>query len=253
MKSKYFMENMTSPEINSAMKDGKDNVLLMIGAMEQHGPHLPINTDTLSAYCLAENLIKQLNNFLVAPIQNLGYSEHHMSFKGTITLSNETLYNVVKDSCNSLKRHGFKNIVIITTHGGNIPILSEKLHLLKEEIYENIHFLLIDNYDEKVDFVVKKILKDKVKNHEIHSCHACLHETSMMMRYFNEDIRKDKIVQGRIKSFDKVKLLDGGDLKEISPNGILGDPLLASSEIGEILMKTIVKENIKLLSSLNLD
>jgi len=247
------MENMTSPEIDVAMKNGKDNVLLMVGAIEQHGPHLPINTDTLSAYCLAENLIKHLNTFLVAPILNLGYSEHHMSFKGTISLSSETLYNVIEDSCNSLKRHGFKNIVIITTHGGNIPPISEKLHLLRDKIYENIHFLIIDKYDEKVDLVVKKILKNKVQNHEIHSCHACLHETSMMMKYFNKYVRSDKIVQGRIKSFDKEKLLNGGDLKEVSPNGILGDPLLASSALGRLLMETIVKENIKTINKLNLN
>ncbi len=250
MKYEVFIERLTSPEVNNLIEKGHKNVVLMIGAMEQHGPHLPIATDTLSAYTIGELVARSLKNTLVAPILPIGYSPHHMSFPGTITFSKDTLVATVKESCHSLSKHGFKNIVIITTHGGNIGPILERLEEIKTSVKSQVEFIILDNFDSLVDTICRKNLGSKLDKHEVHSCHACLHETSFMMAFYPDSVRTKKVEQGRIYSYDHKALLEGGDIKDISPNGILGDPTLAYKDLGKELTYEVVKADIKKIRDL---
>ena len=92
-----------------------------MGALEQHGLHLPIGTDYLNGVERAK-LIAQQVDVLVAPILTPGQSPYHMGFPGTITLSSETIQAVYVEAAHSLIRHGFKRFLILNSHGGNRAI-----------------------------------------------------------------------------------------------------------------------------------
>ncbi|HEY0184483.1 MAG TPA: creatininase family protein, partial [Rhodopila sp.] len=98
-------------------------VILPIAALEQHGPHLPVEVDAvLGATVAARTAQKMLANgqpVLVLPVLWTGLSEHHMSFGGTVTLDNGAFAAVVEGVVRSVLRHGFRRIVLLNAHGGN--------------------------------------------------------------------------------------------------------------------------------------
>ena len=115
-----LMERMTSPRIREAIASGYDTALVMLGATEQHGPHLPIASDALIAEWVGFRIAAKLGNTLMAPVIRPGCSDHHMAFSGTISFRSETMKAILRDYCVSLVRHGFEKIIIITIHGGNM-------------------------------------------------------------------------------------------------------------------------------------
>ena len=120
-KIKNYIPHMTWREVEQALTH-TDMVVIPVGSNEQHGPHLPLGTDTFAALETCK-LLAQRTDILVAPVVLAGVSEHHMGFPGTITLSPETFEAVVIDTARSLIRHGFKKLMIFNGHGGNTPAL----------------------------------------------------------------------------------------------------------------------------------
>ncbi len=100
-------------------------VLLPIGSMEQHGEHLPVDTDTVSAWHVACGAARGLEHppAVVTPPVWVGLSPHHMGFPGSLTLRLETLSSVIADICASIAAQGFEGIVLLNGHGGNQALL----------------------------------------------------------------------------------------------------------------------------------
>lgn len=118
-----LLENMSWPDVEKNLKVN-DIAVISIGSMEQHGKHMPFKTDTEIARAISRRIAENTKALVIPTIQ-FGLSSHHMKFPGTITLTNFTFMNLITDICNSLIKHGFKNILIINAHGGNTPILTE--------------------------------------------------------------------------------------------------------------------------------
>lgn len=98
-------------------------VVLPVAAVEQHGEHLPLGTDCLINDAICERLDQALDGqLLILPTQQVGCSEHHMVFPGSLTLSHETFRRAVSDVAESVVRHGFRRIMILNSHGGNQAI-----------------------------------------------------------------------------------------------------------------------------------
>ena len=114
-----LLEEMTWPAVRDAIAAGKTSVVFACGAIEQHGPHLPLATDAYLGTAIAERAARIAGNTLVAPTLRPGLSEHHMDFPGSLTLRFETFMAVLEDCCVSLASHGFTRIVIFPSHGGN--------------------------------------------------------------------------------------------------------------------------------------
>ena len=95
-----------------------DTVVLPTGSTEQHGPHLPLGTDALIAKGIAR-LVGERLEADVAPVLSYGLSEHHMDFRGTVTVTPMSYIGIVKDILDCLARHGYRKIVILNGHGGN--------------------------------------------------------------------------------------------------------------------------------------
>ncbi len=123
MSAKYAMTEMTWPELRAAVQEGRIAVM-PVGTIEQHGPHLPLDTDI----CLAQEIttraaaLTRERVVLVPPIVH-GHSPHHMDFPGTLNVEAQHLLNYVLDVCLSLTHHGFEKLLLVNGHGSNAPIL----------------------------------------------------------------------------------------------------------------------------------
>ena len=112
-----YLPHMTVPEVQDLLTR-TDMVIIPVTALEQHGLHLPLGTDYYSGIERAK-LIAARTDVLVAPVLIPGQSPYHMGFEGTISLSSETIQQVMVEAAKSLIRHGFKRILFLSSHGGN--------------------------------------------------------------------------------------------------------------------------------------
>ena len=116
-KVKNYLPHMTWKEVEDLLTR-TDIAIIPVGALEQHGHHLPIGTDVLNGLERAK-LIAQRVDALVVPILMAGNSPYHLGFPGTISLSTQTIQRVYVEAVESLIRHGFKRFLILNSHGGN--------------------------------------------------------------------------------------------------------------------------------------
>ena len=126
-----LLENMAYTEVETYLNE-KDTILVPVGSVEQHSPYGLIGTDFIVAEAIARTVGDNLN-LMVAPTVCYGVSPHHMAFKGTVALSPSTLIIVVEDIVRSLVAHGFRRILFINGHGGNIVPLQAAFRQLKDE------------------------------------------------------------------------------------------------------------------------
>lgn len=126
-----FLPHMTVPEVRDLLTR-TDMVIIPVTSLEQHGLHLPIGTDYYGGVERAK-LIAQRTDVLVAPILFPGQSPYHMGFEGTVTLSAETVQNVIFEAAQSLMRHGFKRFLILNAHGGNQAITTFIVDRINQE------------------------------------------------------------------------------------------------------------------------
>jgi creatinine amidohydrolase len=129
-----LLADLTSPGFTAALNE-IEAVLIPVGAHEQHGPALPVSTDTLSAQVLSALTSTLLApRVAVAPAIPWGVSWHHMGFPGTISLREETLVSLVMDVVGSLHQHGIKRFILVNIHGGNNAALQTAVERCHREL-----------------------------------------------------------------------------------------------------------------------
>ena len=116
---KYRFAEMIWNEIRDAAQAGKVAVL-PVATYEDHGPHLPVDTDVVLCTGICERAVAQIpDEAVLVPAIPHGYSPHHMDFHGTLTIEWDTFIKYVRDVCKSLSHHGFERILIVNGHGSN--------------------------------------------------------------------------------------------------------------------------------------
>jgi creatinine amidohydrolase len=124
----HLIERMTWEEVDARIRAGVDAVLVPVGTTEQHGPHMPLDTDcsspARSACWLSGRIRGQPARF--APL-NVTLSWYHMQYPG-MRLSTTTFLQVFREVCDSLVHHGFSNLIAVNGHGGNIAALTVALN-----------------------------------------------------------------------------------------------------------------------------
>lgn len=120
---KYLMAEMTWPEFRAAVRERRVAVM-PVGVIEQHGPHLPLDTDILLAQEITLRAAGEVpGKVVVVPPVVHGHSPHHMDFPGTLSVDARHMIDYVLDVCLSLAHHGCKKILMVNGHGSNVPVL----------------------------------------------------------------------------------------------------------------------------------
>jgi len=123
MPDKYLYEEFTWPEIREAVAENRVAVI-PVGTIEQHGPHLPLVTDVLTATEMSRRAVRQIpGEAVLLPSVFYAFNEHHLDFPGTIAVRGDTFINYVTDIGTSLAHHGFRKILLVNGHGSNVPFL----------------------------------------------------------------------------------------------------------------------------------
>lgn len=127
-----LLAEMTWPQVERAVAKGATTVLLPLGATEQHGPHLPLGTDTFRAAALAAG-VAAMPGILVAPALPFGCSDEHSGFAGLIGVDHATLAQVIVDCGWRMAAWGVRRLLLLSAHGGNeqaLEMACSRLHAL---------------------------------------------------------------------------------------------------------------------------
>ncbi|MFH2111649.1 MAG: creatininase family protein [Candidatus Bathyarchaeota archaeon] len=245
------LAQMTSPDIGVSIKKGFDTVVFAVGSNEQHGPCLPVSTDTVLGDALAKAVASKLGKALKAPTVNVGCSEHHMRFPGTITLRKETLQNVISDYVSSLAQHGFKRIVVLPSHGGNFGPLGEIADEL-EAAHPGVEVLVYHDLQAFVATLMKTSAKLGVSP-EAAGAHAGESEVSMMLHVKGSLVKESMIPESRgyMGKFDEEvtrRIFEHG-IGALSPIGVLGDARGASANHGKRYVEDLAAAIVEYIKS----
>jgi creatinine amidohydrolase len=253
-KPTVLTEEMSWTEIRDAINSGKKTVLLVVGSVEQHGPHLPTITDSLVGKYVAQQAALKLGNALVAPVMQPGLAEHHLGFPGTISLNFHDFNEVLTDYCTSLAQAGFKNIVLISAHGGNTDTMIAYAPRIAKQLLDQADVYVATgavNPDE-----TRKRLALATKYHVSlgkAGVHAGWFETSMVlairpdlvdMTKAEEGLDNDSFYMPENAKRTQLRGFAVG-VKPYSANGILGDPRGATAEAGRELLDLHIDELVK--------
>lgn len=232
------MQRRTSPEIRAALASGPQTAIVVLGAQEQHGPHLPLATDSLWGARLARIIAERIGNAYVAPVLSVGFSPEHMRFPGTITLRAETWGAVVEDYVASLEHHGFARILLLSSHGGNYAPLANELPGLRArhpyvELVSYTDLLgLIDAFGAVAESF--GVTRDES------GAHAGELETSMILAVEPDTVHRDREEVGFMGALGPVlDLINEEGIDAVAPNGILGDPAKSSAEHGQAYLEGV--------------
>jgi mycofactocin system creatininase family protein len=227
----HRLSDLTSPEIGDAIARGVDSVIIPVGSTEQHGPHLPLSTDSLHTVAVLERVAERLPA-LIAPLIPVGRADHHMAFPGTITVRHETLHAVLRDWCDSFFRHGFKRVLIYSGHGGNAAPLAR---IIADLVAENASRTIIGCTDWSVyDDALFPVASALGVGMEAAGWHAGELEASMILALDGSLVHMDRAAPGFLGNLADVRdrLMSDG-IQAVSPSGVLGDPRGATRAHGE--------------------
>lgn len=238
MAGSVLLEEMTWPDVRDALGSGVKSVLIPVGSNEQHGKHLPVATDALLGQMLGTMVAERLGNTLVAPVIRVACSEHHMDFPGTITLRSETLVEVLGDYCRSLAHHGFRNIIMLPTHGGNFAPVREAYEMLKLEMRDT-NLIAYTDLAGFIEIMFRSAAKFGVSR-EAAGSHSGEWETSAAMAIRPDLVHPERIEAGYMGDGLAItpRVFKEG-MKAVTPNGIIGDPHGASASRGEVYLNDL--------------
>jgi creatinine amidohydrolase len=199
---------------------GPRTLLVPVGSLEQHGPHLPLDTDTRVATAVAGRAAAQEPSVLVAPAVAYGASGEHEAFAGTVSIGHEALRAVLVELGRSAARWA-QRLVLVNGHGGNLPTVAEAVVQLRREGRDAAWFGC------------------GVPGGDAHAGRA---ETSMLLALAPDLVRLDAAAAGNTASLrELLPALRSGGVAAVSPNGVLGDPAGASAEEGERLLTEMTR------------
>jgi creatinine amidohydrolase len=195
-------------------------LLLPIGSCEQHGPHLPLDTDTQIAQYLCVHAAQQDSRILIAPSLTISASGEHAGFPGTLSIGTEALTQVLIEIVRSADWSN--GVVFVNGHGGNADAVAAATRTLTSE-HRNVAawWPRIEHGD----------------------AHAGASETSMMLVINPEQVNMAKAETGSTQPMSEISAqLRSGGVRAVSTNGVLGDPTTATFEHGHNLLSQLTHD-----------
>ncbi|KAA9158437.1 mycofactocin biosynthesis peptidyl-dipeptidase MftE [Amycolatopsis acidicola] len=193
---------------------GRRILAVPLGAVEQHGPHLPYTVDTEVALALCERVAAQREDVVVAPPLPFGSSGEHAGFPGTLSIGQEATETVIVELVRSAD--SYAGVILVCGHGGNVEPLRRAMKTLR---YEGRNVRAWGPGGPPDD------------------THAGRVETSVMLALRPSAVRLDRLEAGNTAPLPHlINQLREGGVRAVSPNGVLGDPVGASAEEGERIL-----------------
>lgn len=235
------LEDMTWPEVKEALANGVDTVVVVAGATEEHGHHLPLGSDTMWGWEFGERVARRLGGTLLAPVIPVGCSASLMGFPGTMTVSESTLIDTIVEYCTSLAEHGFGRFVVISSHGGDFKPVREAAARLRAE-RDDLAFAtaLCDMHE------IVEIIYATADRHGLEAGTAGAHsgefETSVMLAVRPELVHMERAEPGwvgdiRTAAPDFIEQ----NMDAISEVGVLGDPRPSTAAMGQSYLEDLVE------------
>jgi creatinine amidohydrolase len=261
------LADLAYPDIQAYLK-ACDLVLVPMASTEQHGPHLPLSTDTVTALEVASRVAK-INNMLYTPVVWTGYSPQHMAGagegRGTITLRSQTLQALLYDIARSLIHHGFNKIVFVNGHGSNVKVIDPVLRKIRYDTGALVGFCM--PYMERYVGLMEGLMENP--KDETPGWHASELETSQMLAHNEKLVRMDRAVKTltQIPQWlpEKFGKKDGApdiqfegysyfqfpmDHHEFTESGVIGNPERATVAKGEEAFRRYAEHVAKAVSAL---
>ena len=234
----YMYADLTWPELREAIAR-QPVVVLPVGTVEQHGHHLPLDTDNFLIGSVCEEVGRRLPDAaLVMPVVSYGFNWHHIDFPGTIGIDVEHLIAYLLDITKSLAYHGFDRILLVSGHGSNTTLLDL---VARKTVIETGALC--------ASFMYLNIIREAVGNIvESPISHACEWETSLYLYLAGERVEMEQAVRDydippseffRRAVNAPVTLMEWWS--SFSESGVVGDATLASKEKGEQIFEVTVE------------
>jgi creatinine amidohydrolase len=212
--------------------------------MEQHGPHLPVATDSLIAEEVAlRAAVRAGTEVIVAPTLSLGHSPYHMHLAGTLSLGIATLSAVIRDVCTAVHSHGFNRILLLNGHGGNVAVLDGLVY----ELATNGVYVAGASWWSFAQEAISTHLTSELGG----ANHACELETSVMLHIAPQLVQMDQAVRDLARPQTRWSWRDFrpdgiGPVtfpligEAISNSGVYGDPTVATADKGAAIVEEVV-------------
>lgn len=241
-----LMAEMTWTEYHERVSAQNPFVMIPVGALEQHGPHLPMGTDHLVPLAISKAVANKISA-IVAPPFNYGYkSQPRMGggnhFCGTTSIDGHTLALLLRDVLLEFVRHGVKRIAVIDGHYENMMFLTEGIDLALREIRREgitgVRVVRLEYWDFTTEATLNKVFPDGFPGYALE--HAAVMETSMSLHLHPHLVRIDKIPDEPAAEFPEFDVFPY-DLSKIPPSGVLSPAKEASAEKGKLLFDEYVE------------
>jgi creatinine amidohydrolase len=216
--------------------------VLPLAATEQHGPHLSLGTDR----CIAEAYLDRVRALIpsglpvtVLPVQAIGQSDEHVAYPGTLTLSATTVIRIWTEIAESVHRAGLRKLVLVTSHGGNV----EAMGIVARDLRARLGMLVVTAAWHRFGYP-DGLFDAEERRHGIHAGDI---ETSLMLAGAPEGVRMSDARAGEpatVAMLDEFRHLNayrpagfGWASQDLDPSGAIGDPRLATAEMGEAALE----------------
>lgn len=244
-------EQLSWPEIDALDRDTP--VVVPLGAVEQHGRHLPLGVDTLQVTAIADRVEAALaREVAVLPTLWLGSSHHHRDFPGTLSLRPSLYASVVKELVSVIAGHGFKRIFLLNGHGGNETPGSLALAELvaESDAADDVHLALASWWS-----VGRNAIKpDRHGLTTPFISHACEYETSLMLAIRGDLVHMDRVTEAApVLETDFAGFEYGGKVAafrryhRLTASGSMGKPSAATREKGAAMLQAVADDVVRFL------
>lgn len=238
LKNNYDWARLTWQEAEQRLKE-TDLALLPVGAIEQHGPHLPLDVDAFDAAYLAQKVAEACGDPkpLVLPLVPYGVSYHHDDFPGTISISNEAMAKFIYDIGRSAAKNGIKKLIIINGHGDNAPTLNYAAQMINRDTGIFVCVDTGETSDSDIDPIALTL----------NDIHAGEIETSTTLAVRPDLVQMEKAENSALKFNNRYLNFSSKNYvpwyvqtKKISESGVIGDPTKASAEKGRKIWEIMI-------------
>lgn len=217
---------LTSRDLHAAAA-----VAVPVGSLEQHGPHLPLDTDTRIAAAVARGIAEELG-YLLAPAVAYGASGEHQEFPGTVSIGTAALTNLLVEYGRSVCEWASR-VLFVNGHGGNVDALRAAVSTLRMESRDVAW------------------CSGWAPGGDAHAGHT---ETSLLLHLSPHLVRRDRWVTGNRQPLDALlPALRRGGVGAVSPSGVLGDPTTATAEAGAKIFADMVADGVRRVRQWNPD